>query len=96
MDAPLHFVCLAFSVHVFLKHEQFLFLFVKEENGIVFVGPNKFALQAMGDKIESKRIGLQAKVNTIPGYDGVVENVDEAVELAKEIGKLIIDNSNQF
>lgn len=41
----------------------------------------------MGDKIESKRIGLKANVNVIPGFDGVVKDADEAVKLAEEIGK---------
>lgn len=41
--------------------------------GIVFIGPNSKSIHAMGDKIESKRIAAQAKVNTIPGFDGVVE-----------------------
>lgn len=40
----------------------------------------------MGDKIESKRIGIKANVNTIPGFDGVVEDADEAVKLAESIG----------
>jgi len=66
--------------------ENYQFYEKLEEAGIAFVGPNKWALQAMGDKIESKRIGLQAQVNTIPGYDGVVESDDEAYLLALEIG----------
>ena len=44
----------------------------------------------MGDKIESKKIALNAKVNTIPGYDGVVQDAEEAVHLAQVIGKLVI------
>ena len=64
----------------------FLFGSFKEKSGIAFVGPNKYALQAMGDKIESKRIGVKAQVNTIPGYDGVVTDADEAVKLAESIG----------
>lgn len=40
----------------------------------------------MGDKIESKRIGIKANVNTIPGFDGVVKDADEAVKLAESIG----------
>ena len=66
--------------------ENYLFYEELEKAGIVFIGPNKYSLQAMGDKIESKRIGIQAKVNTIPGYDGVVKDADEAVQLAEEIG----------
>lgn len=60
---------------------------IQEEAGLVFVGPNKYALQAMGDKIESKRVGLAAQVNVIPGFDGVVSDADEAVRLAEEIGE---------
>ena len=42
----------------------------------------------MGVKIESKRIAKNASVNMIPGYDGVVEDVEHCVKLAKEIGIL--------
>lgn len=41
--------------------------------GVTFIGPDTHAIQAMGDKIESKLIAKAAKVNTIPGFDGVVE-----------------------
>ncbi|XP_078258340.1 propionyl-CoA carboxylase alpha chain, mitochondrial [Rhinoraja longicauda] len=54
--------------------------------GIAFIGPDTHAIQAMGDKIKSKLIAKKAKVNTIPGYDGVVKNADEAVKIAREIG----------
>ena len=47
----------------------------KEKEGITFIGPSPYALKAMGDKLESKRIALKAKVNTIPGYDGVIKVV---------------------
>lgn len=40
---------------------------------MAFIGPDTYAIQAMGDKIESKLIAKAAKVNTIPGYDGVVK-----------------------
>ncbi|XP_064639177.1 propionyl-CoA carboxylase alpha chain, mitochondrial-like [Lineus longissimus] len=56
------------------------------ENDVLFVGPNSHAIQAMGDKIESKRIANKAKVNCIPGFDGVIKNDDEAVAKAQEIG----------
>ncbi|KAB5523520.1 hypothetical protein PHYPO_G00153480 [Pangasianodon hypophthalmus] len=54
--------------------------------GVTFIGPDTHAIQAMGDKIESKLIAKAAKVNTIPGFDGVVKNVEEAVKIAQEIG----------
>lgn len=41
--------------------------------GVMFIGPDTHAIQAMGDKIESKLIAKAAAVNTIPGFDGVVE-----------------------
>ena len=40
----------------------------------------------MGDKLESKRTALGAKVNTIPGFDGILKDAEEAVRLAEEIG----------
>ncbi|XP_015978627.2 propionyl-CoA carboxylase alpha chain, mitochondrial isoform X3 [Rousettus aegyptiacus] len=53
---------------------------------VVFIGPDIYAIQAMGDKIESKLLAKKAKVNTIPGFDGVVKDADEAVRIAREIG----------
>ncbi len=41
----------------------------------------------MGDKIESKKIAQAAKVNMIPGYDGEVDTVEDAVKIANEIGE---------
>ncbi|XP_063347751.1 propionyl-CoA carboxylase alpha chain, mitochondrial [Pelmatolapia mariae] len=54
--------------------------------GVAFIGPDTHAIQAMGDKIESKLIAKAAKVNTIPGFDGVVKTAEEAVKLAQQIG----------
>ncbi|XP_073899145.1 propionyl-CoA carboxylase alpha chain, mitochondrial isoform X2 [Castor canadensis] len=53
---------------------------------IIFIGPDTRAIQAMGDKIESKLLAKKAKVNTIPGFDGIVKDTDEAVRIAREIG----------
>ena len=54
--------------------------------GIMFIGPNPRAIEAMGDKIESKKIAQAAGVNTIPGFNGVVENAEHAVDIASGIG----------
>ncbi|KAI3362903.1 hypothetical protein L3Q82_011500, partial [Scortum barcoo] len=54
--------------------------------GVTFIGPDTHAIQAMGDKIESKLIAKAAKVNTIPGFDGVVKTAGEAVKIAQDIG----------
>ncbi|MDI3468017.1 MAG: Biotin carboxylase / Biotin carboxyl carrier protein [Pseudolabrys sp.] len=55
-------------------------------NGIVFIGPNPKAIAAMGDKIESKKAAAAAKVSTVPGYLGVIEDDNHAVAIAEEIG----------
>jgi propionyl-CoA carboxylase alpha chain len=57
-----------------------------EENGIVFIGPKHYSVAAMGDKIASKKLALEAKVNTIPGYNDAIEDADHAVQIAKGIG----------
>jgi len=54
--------------------------------GIVFIGPNPKAIAAMGDKIESKKAAAAAKVSTVPGNLGVIENEVEAIRVAEEIG----------
>ena len=57
-----------------------------DERGVVFIGPGTHAIHVMGDKLESKRTALGAKVNTIPGFDGILKDAEEAVRLAEEIG----------
>ncbi|SCB37273.1 biotin carboxyl carrier protein /biotin carboxylase [Bradyrhizobium shewense] len=57
-----------------------------EAAGIVFIGPNPGAIAAMGDKIESKKAAAKAKVSTVPGYLGVIEDDRHAVKIADEIG----------
>jgi propionyl-CoA carboxylase alpha chain len=57
-----------------------------EENGIVFIGPKHYSVAAMGDKIASKKLALEAKVNVIPGYNDPIGTPDEAVKIAQGIG----------
>ncbi|WP_441241490.1 acetyl-CoA carboxylase biotin carboxylase subunit [Tardiphaga sp. 768_D3_N2_1] len=57
-----------------------------EAAGIVFIGPNPGAIAAMGDKIESKKAAAAAKVSTVPGHLGVIEDDKHAVKIADEIG----------
>jgi len=54
--------------------------------GIVFIGPRPHAITSMGDKITSKKIAEQAGVSTVPGYTGVIEDADHAVQIAADIG----------
>jgi propionyl-CoA carboxylase alpha subunit len=57
-----------------------------QKAGIVFIGPNPKAIAAMGDKIESKKTAAAAKVSTVPGHLGVIENEVEAIAIAEQIG----------
>ena len=54
--------------------------------GIVFIGPNVRAIEAMGDKIESKKFASAAGVSTVPGHLGVIETPERAAEIADQIG----------
>ncbi len=54
--------------------------------GIAFIGPPPVAIEAMGDKITSKKIAASAGVNTVPGHMGLIEDADEAVRIARSIG----------
>jgi propionyl-CoA carboxylase alpha chain len=54
--------------------------------GIAFIGPKTRAIEAMGDKITSKKLADNAKVNTIPGYTDVVKDAKQAVTIANDIG----------
>jgi len=57
-----------------------------EDEGIAFIGPRHFSIAAMGDKIASKKLANEAKVNTIPGYNEAIETAEAAVDIAKGIG----------
>ena len=57
-----------------------------EAEGVAFIGPPVGAIEAMGDKITSKKIAQEADVSTVPGYMGLIEDADEAVKISNEIG----------
>ncbi len=65
--------------------ENTVFVAELEKAGVTFIGPNSKAIEGMGDKLASKRLATKAKVNGIPGFDGVVENAEHCVQLANEI-----------
>ncbi|PWJ16923.1 acetyl-CoA carboxylase biotin carboxylase subunit [Jannaschia seohaensis] len=54
--------------------------------GVAFIGPPKGAIEAMGDKITSKKIAAEAGVNTVPGHMGLIEDAEEAVRISRFIG----------
>ncbi|MGD1924357.1 MAG: biotin carboxylase N-terminal domain-containing protein [Paracoccaceae bacterium] len=54
--------------------------------GVAFIGPPKRAIEAMGDKITSKKLASEAGVSTVPGYMGLIEDAEEAVKIANDVG----------
>ena len=54
--------------------------------GIIFVGPPVNAIEAMGDKITSKKLAAAAGVSTVPGHMGLIADTDEAVTIARTVG----------
>ena len=57
-----------------------------QDEKIVFIGPNPYAIEAMGDKITSKKFAGEAGVNTVPGHMGLIADSKEAVKIADAIG----------
>ena len=57
-----------------------------EKEGVAFIGPPPGAIETMGDKITSKKLAAESGVSTVPGHMGLIEDADEAVKIAAEIG----------
>ena len=57
-----------------------------EDEGLVFIGPKYAAIASMGDKIASKKLAMASGVNTIPGYNEVIIDAQQAVKIAQNIG----------
>ena len=57
-----------------------------EAEKIAFIGPNPYAIEAMGDKITSKEFASRAGVSTVPGHMGLIEETEEAVRISGDIG----------
>ena len=57
-----------------------------DKNGIIFVGPPTKAVEAMGDKITSKKLAAKAGVSTVPGHMGLIADAAEAVKISKKVG----------
>ena len=66
------------------ERAEFAAMLAKE--GIAFIGPPVGAIEAMGDKITSKKLAAEAGVSTVPGYMGIIDDADEAVKIAGEVG----------
>ena len=57
-----------------------------EKEGIVFIGPNPHAIEAMGDKIESKKFATKANISVVPGHVGEIDDTAHAIKISEDIG----------
>ncbi len=70
--------------------ENPLFAKICEENNITFIGPTARQIEQMGDKATARKIMIEAGVPVVPGSEGIVDTLDEAKAIAKEIGYPVI------
>ena len=66
--------------------ENAAFVAAVEAAGIAFIGPASYAIEVMGDKIESKKLAGEAGVSCVPGTPDAVSDIEEATKAAAEIG----------
>ena len=66
--------------------ENKLFAQALEKEGVAFIGPPAGAIEAMGDKITSKKLASEAGVSTVPGYMGLIKDAEDAVKISNEVG----------
>ncbi len=52
----------------------------------LFVGPELASFGYFGDKIEAKAAAIEAGIASIPGTDGPIASVDDALEFAEQLG----------
>ncbi len=57
-----------------------------EEQGLIFIGPPASVIRKMGDKSAARELMKSCGVPVVPGSDGIVQNVEQAERIAKELG----------
>ena len=76
--------CLSRGLGDVYKRQNFMNRLEKED--ITFIGPSAEPIRVMGDKIESKIFAIDAGINTVPGHQGIIKDINEAVSIANEVG----------
>lgn len=66
--------------------ENHIFMNRLEKEDITFIGPSSEPIRVMGDKIESKIFAIEAGVNTVPGHQGIIKDINEAKIIANKVG----------
>ena len=70
--------------------ENYNFVKALEKEKIKFIGPNKYAITKMGDKIESKNLATKLKLNVLPGHTEAIKHPKKAIKIAEKIGYPIL------
>jgi acetyl-CoA carboxylase biotin carboxylase subunit len=70
--------------------ENAKFAKICNDHGIKFIGPTPHMINSMGDKITAKETMIKAGVPVVPGGEGLLQSVDEAKGLAKQMGYPVI------
>ena len=70
--------------------ENSRFAQICNDHGIKFIGPTPDMINSMGDKITAKETMIKAGVPVVPGGEGLLQSVDEAKGLAKDMGYPVI------
>ena len=66
--------------------ENAKFADILEEHGITFIGPTPEHIRIMGDKIAAKARAIELGIPVVPGSDGEVKTVDEAIKIGRDMG----------
>ena len=66
--------------------ENAKFADILEEHGITFIGPTAEHIRIMGDKIAAKARAIELGIPVVPGSDGEVKTVDEAIKIGRDMG----------
>ena len=70
--------------------ENSQFANILKREGITLIGPSAKVIKKMGDKIEAKKIAIDSGVSTVPGYMGTINNLEQANQIAGDIGFPVI------
>lgn len=57
-----------------------------EDNGLIFIGPEYQSIETMGSKLAAKEAAKKFDIPMVPGSDGAIQDVNEAISIAKKIG----------
>ncbi len=90
LTAAMSTACDAIHPGVGFLSENADFAAAVQESGLVFIGAEAETIRQLGDKIQAKKTAKAAGLPLIPGSDGPIENVDDAIKTAEKIGTPLI------